>query len=358
MNTPSPNCQTSKPSHGGGCHSRGRTDYLLWGSALFILAGYLLWISTLAETLDIAPLTAYTESIAELIHRMWWSMLLGVFSVGLLSNIPREWVTAILGRGGGFPGIFRATLAGLLLDLCNHGIIMVGMKLYERGASLGQTMAFLIASPWNSLTLTLVLWSLIGLPWTLTFIVLSMVIALISGRIFDALVASGTLPANTHEADLPEGFRLRTEVRRHFKNTTISASSIARTFMTGLRESRMVMRWLLFGIVLTAIIRTFVSDGMFNDWFGPTLMGLALTIVAATIIEVCSEGSVPLAADLHTRAGAPGNAFTFLMTGASTDYTEIMALRETTRSWKISLFLPLVTLPQIVAMGWLLNSVP
>ena len=56
---------------------------------------------------------------------------------------------------------------------------MVGAKLYERGASIGQVMAFLIASPWNSFSLTLVLIALIGLPWTLTFIGLSMIVAVI-----------------------------------------------------------------------------------------------------------------------------------------------------------------------------------
>ena len=87
----------------------------------------------------------------------------------------------------------------------------------------------------------------------------------------------------------------------------------------------------------------------------PTVSGLFLTLVAATIIEVCSEGSSPIAADLVTRGGAPGNGFTFLMSGAATDYTEIMVLRETTSSRKIALSLPLVTVPQVVVIGFLLN---
>ena len=56
-------------------------------------------------------------------------------------------------------------------------------------------------------------------------------------------------------------------------------------------------------------------------------------------MEVCSEGSTPIAADLLTRAKAPGNSFAFLMTGVSTDYTEIMVLKDTTRSLKVALFL-------------------
>jgi hypothetical protein len=56
------------------------------------------------------------------------------------------------------------------------------------------------------------------------------------------------------------------------------------------------------------------------------------------------------------RARAPGNSFTFLMAGVSTDYTEIMSIRDTTASWKIALFLPLVTLPQIMLIGFVLNG--
>jgi len=86
-------------------------------------------------------------------------------------------------------GILRATAAGVLLDLCSHGILMVGAKLYERGAGIGQIMAFLIASPWNSFSLTLILISLIGIPWTFGFIALSMIIAIVVGLIFNRLVS-------------------------------------------------------------------------------------------------------------------------------------------------------------------------
>jgi uncharacterized membrane protein YraQ (UPF0718 family) len=106
---------------------------------------------------------------------------------------------------------------------------------------------------------------------------------------------------------------------------------------------------------MAAAIRAFVPTDIFNQYFGPSLLGLLLTLAATTAIEVCSEGSSPIAADLLNRAGAPGNAFTFLMAGAATDYTEIMALRETTRSWKATFALPLITTPQVLAIAWLLN---
>ena len=70
---------------------------------------------------------------------------------------------------------------------------------------------------------------------------------------------------------------------------------------------------------------------------------------------VCSEGSVPISADLMNRAAASGNAFTFMMAGAATDYTEFMVLREVTGRLRAALLLPLLTVPQVVAIGWALN---
>ena len=92
-----------------------------------------------------------------------------------------------------------------------------------------------------------------------------------------------------------------------------------------------------------------------QTFFGPTLLGLGATLLAATIIEVCSEGSAPIAGDLVTRAGAPGNGFAFLMAGVATDYTEVLVLKETTCSWRFALFLPLVTLPQIIVLAVIMN---
>lgn len=301
-------------------------------------------------------LGAFAHGAYEMMNKMWWGILFGVVAIGVIGTIPREFITAILGPGGRFSGILRACGAGLLLDLCNHGILMVGMKLYERGASLGQIFAFLIASPWNSLSTTLILIALIGLKWTLIIIALSAVIGIITGLVADFLVKSGTLPPNPHQKDLPPDFQFWPEARRRY-----SASSFDRSFLwthtkRAFSESRMIIRWILFGAVLVALLRALFDPSAFAQWFGPTMAGLALTFLAATIIEVCSEGSSPLAADLLTRAHAPGNGFAFLMAGAATDYTEILALRETTKSWKLALALPLLASPQILIVAWILNQ--
>lgn len=299
----------------------------------------------------------FTDSVFELFNRMWWGILLGMIFVGVLDRVPKELVMSALGRRPGLSGIARATMAGLAMDLCSHGILLVGMKLYERGASLGQTMAFLIASPWNSLSLTLILWALVGLPWTLVFIALSLLVAIVSGLIFEKLTARGVLHVNPHATALPDGFAFWPEFKKQWRLIGWNRTLMAEIVKGGWKESRMVLRWLFLGVILASLIRAFLPLEHFQAWFGPTLLGLVLTTGAAAVIEVCSEGSTPIAADLLTRAAAPGNAFAFLMAGVATDYTEIMVLRERTRSWKIALFLPLITLPQVFVLGWVLNQI-
>lgn len=367
----SSHCATTQPSAAGSCCGSAATqedaggccapegkqsrDWIMWSCLPAVILGYAGYLlvghdGTVPDWLGTMFHTSY-----EMVNAMWWGILSAAFFVGILGRIPRELVMSVLGKGGSKRGVFRATVAGLMLDLCNHGILMVGMKLYERGASIGQVMAFLIASPWNSLTLTLILVGLIGLQWTLLFIAASMVIAWVSGWIFDRLVDRGTLPTNPNSADFAQVAFWPT-LKDTWGANDWSPRALLLMFWQGLKESKMVLRWVVFGVVLVALIRAFVPPESFGVWFGASMTGLLLTLLATTLIEVCSEGSSPIAADLFNRAGAPGNAFTFLMAGAATDYTEIMALKETTRSWKIALFLPLVTVPQVLLIGWLMNT--
>ncbi len=332
---------------------KSRLDWFLWGclslTIIFYLMGFMFtghhdWLSTISH------------SVQELINTMWWSVLLAIIFVGLLSKVPQHFIMSILGKGGTFKGLWRATLAGVLLDLCSHGILMVGMELRKKGASLGQVMAFLIASPWNSLSLTLIMFALIGLSWTLAFIALSMLLAITTGWMFDRLEKNGTLPTQHIDTSLPENFKFWQSAKTELKQVQWTREFNQDILKRGLNGSKMVIRWLLFGVLLASAIRAFVSLEDFQQYFGPTFIGLLATLLAATIIEVCSEGSTPIAADLLNRANAPGNGFAFLMTGVATDYTEVMVIKDTMKSWKIALFLPLLTVPQVIIVAMILNG--
>lgn len=336
-------------NHCGAHHSHGHNnsiDIVYWCSLLLVLFAYLAHVSQLS--ISLWKWDQFNHHVFTVINSMWWGIGLGILAIGIFNLIPREMVMTYFRGSSRIMGLVRATMAGTLFDLCNHGILILGMKIYERGASLGQTMAFLIASPWNSFSLTMILYALIGGNLTFLFLIASFIIALISGWIFEVLVDKNILPVNPYAQMQIDPQKLKIHVEWTWSFWAI-------LFYNGIKESKMIIKWILFGTLISALVSCFLSPAEFMEYFGRSFRGLILTLFAATGMEVCSEGSVPLAADLVNVAKAPGNAFIFLMAGVATDFTEILLIRQTMKSWKIALALPLITVPQIIIIGILMN---
>jgi uncharacterized membrane protein YraQ (UPF0718 family) len=326
-------------------------DYIFYGSGGILLAA----IAAHFIAPGFAPLDDFALAAIGLIETMWWGVLLGMFFVGLMSKVPREYFQSLMGRGDTLGGLVRAALAGVLLDLCSHGILLIAAKLYERGVSLPQVMTFLIASPWNSFSLTIILFTLIGVKWTLIFIAASCVVAFLSGFIFIALTRRGIIAPNPHTTEISPDFSLVGDAKERLKNFRPGPKFFGSVIKAGTHEGQMLVRWLLLGVVIASALQAFIPADTMGAWFGPTLLGLGMTLVMATVIEVCSEGSAPIASVIMNQAGAPGNAFAFLMAGVATDYTEMMILRQMTGSWRVAIFMPIITLPQIILIGMIMN---
>lgn len=338
-------------------HTKKR-DIILTSSTIALFAPIV--IDTILNLLGFKSpefLHTFASHSIEILFSMWWGIALGIIMVGLMSKMPKDFFSALMGKENSFSGLLRAVLAGVFLDLCCHGILLIAAKLYERGVSVAQVMTFLIASPWNSPSLTLVLIGLIGLKWTLAFLIGSIIIAVASGFIFQKLSAIGLIPSNPHKPEETlHSPSIKQECRALIKSIKFSRSGLMNILHAGWDDGKMIIKWLIFGTLIAVSIRTFVPHELFANWFGPTLIGLFLTVIAATLLEICSEGSAPVAAEIFTRAAAPGNAFAFLMAGVATDYTEILAVKQFTKSTKIALLLPLVTVPQIILIAWVMNS--
>ena len=116
----------------------------------------------------------------------------------------------------------------------------------------------------------------------------------------------------------------------------------------------MVLLWVLVGMILAGLASGFVPHGIFEKFFGPTVLGLFITLIAAAIIEVCSEGTAPLAFEIYRQTGALGNAFTFLMAGVVTDFTEVGLIWRNIGK-KTAIWLLIVTIPQVLFFGFLFN---
>jgi uncharacterized membrane protein YraQ (UPF0718 family) len=205
---------------------------------------------------------------------------------------------------------------------------------------------FLLASPWANLPMTVLLFGFFGWKGIL-FVGGAMLIALLTGLVFTLLDPLGWIegPAKDVQAENVSRDRLKnSRFNESAKGVAAGAVSLA----------NMVLRWILIGILATSIIGAYVPEHWFRQYLGPDFTGMLVTLVFATVIEVCSEGTSPIAFEIFNKTAALGNPFVFLMAGVATDYTEI-GLLWTNIGRRTAIWLLIVTVPQILIFATLLN---
>lgn len=301
----------------------------------------------------------FRKSFLMYLKAIWWAVALGLFLGGLIDYyVPQEYISKVLARKSPFT-IFNAVFLGFLMSACSHGILALSIQLHKKGASNPAVVSFLLASPWANLTITVMLISLFGLKG-LFIIIAAMIVAINTGFIFIFLEKKGLIEKNKNIVEVPKHFSILKDIRARAKNYKFGLETIV-TDSKGIARgalalSDMVLWWIILGILIASFAGAYIPVHFFHQFMGPTLLGLIVTLALATIIEVCSEGSSPLAFEIYRQTGALGNSFVFLMAGVATDYTEIGLLWSNVGR-RTAMWLPIVTVPQIVTIGYIANII-
>ncbi len=334
--------------------SCARNQGSFFQNKLFILTTATVFLLT--ASLFFEMLIPFQKKFFSYFKALWWAVLLGIFLGGLIDYyIPREYIVKILSRKRS--SIFSAVFLGFLSSFCSHGILALALELYRKGAAIPAVVSFLLATPWANFTLTIMLISLFGLKG-LWIILGAVCVAINTGFIFILLERKGLIEKNKHSLDLAADFSILKDIGKRFKNYQLSVNNLfgdlKGIFKGMVILGQMLLWWLLLGVLLTSLVGAYFPEHLFYRFMGPTLLGLIVTLLFATVIEVCSEGSSPLAFEIYQKTRALGNSFVFLMAGVVTDYTELGLL------WfnigrRTAIWLVLVSVPQVLILGYLFN---
>tara|TARA_Y100000310_G_scaffold337122_1_gene423370 strand:+ start:8755 stop:9789 length:1035 start_codon:yes stop_codon:yes gene_type:complete len=334
------------------CHDSGGKKW--YHSKLNVTVAIVL--ALLFVSYNVPVLSPFYDAFMDYLGLIWWAILLGLFLGGVMDYfVPKEYVSKMLAQKKK-KTIFYATIFGFIMAACSHGILAISMELYKKGASIASVIAFLLAAPWANMAVTIMLFGFFGIK-ALFLIVSAIVVAIITGMIYQILERKG-LVEKSKSVKVAKEFSIRKDVKRRWKKYTFSFSNVlgdTRGVLGGMWSlSQMVLWWILIGMTMASLARGFIPIDFFQQYLGASIIGLILTLVLATIIEVCSEGSSPMAFEIYRQTGAFGNAFVFLMAGVATDYTEI-GLIWSNIGKKAALWLPVITVPQIVILGYIFN---
>lgn len=337
------------------CHTaRGAPFYK---NRLFVTCAILILI--LSASLFMPLLIPLRNGFLLYMKKIWWAVGLGLLLGGLIDYyVPQEYISKILSPKKA-SAIFNAVFLGFLMSACSHGILALSIQLHKKGASNPAVVSFLLASPWANLTVTMMLVGFFGIKG-LFIIISAIIVAINTGFIFMFLEKKGMIEINKNRVDVSEGFSVIGDLKSRLRNYKFSLRGILadlRGIIKGALElSDMVLWWIILGVLIASIAGAYIPVHFFHRFMGPGLLGIFVTLALATIMEVCSEGSSPLAFEIYRQTRTLGNSFVFLMAGVATDYTEI-GLLWTNVGKRTAIWLPVITVPQIIAIGYLANVV-
>jgi uncharacterized membrane protein YraQ (UPF0718 family) len=311
-------------------------------------------IALLIISYIIPILNPFFDAFVDYLRLIWWAILLGFLLGGIIDYfVPREYIEKYLGQHRK-RSIIYAVLFGFLMSACSHGILAIAIQLYKKGANTSSVIAFLLASPWANFPLTILFFGFFGIK--AFFIVISaIIIAVITGLIFQILERKKMVECNKCGLDKNYNFSMWKDMKKRFKTYKFNPSKDLRGVLQGSWSlSKMVLWWLLIGMIAASAARAFIPQHIFMNYMGATALGMIVVLILATLIEVCSEGSAPMAFEIFNQTGAFGNSFIFLMAGVATDYTEI-GLIWSNIGRKAAIWLPIITVPQVLLLGYLFN---
>ncbi len=311
--------------------------------------GFLLLLP-LSYTVD--GLRHYRHEFLMYAGSVWWAILLGLLIGGFIDFcVPSQFISSFL-AGNNKRSILRAVASGLLMSACSHGILALAIQLHKKGASVPAVIAFLLASPWANLPFTFILFGFFGAK-ALFLVFAATAIAVITGFIYQYLEHKGWIESNPNTIVQQAPVFLVEEVRKHWAAGL--DKSFSGIFKGAIALGDMVIWWMIIGIGLASLAAVYIPEAWFTQYMGPHFKGLLVTLAFATVIEVCSEGTAPLAFEIFRRTGGFGNALVFLLAGVATDYTEIGLLWSNVGR-RTALWLPVITVPQIILFGLLANA--
>jgi uncharacterized membrane protein YraQ (UPF0718 family)/YHS domain-containing protein len=285
-------------------------------------------------------------------------VLLGLVLGGVIDwGVPREYISHLL-AGTKKRTILRAVLTGFLMSACSHGILALTIQLYKKGASAPAAVAFLLASPWANLPVTFLMFGFFG--WKALLIIFSAIlVALVTGNIMLVMQRHDWIETNPNTTKTDKNFSISKDLKKRISKIKIgfrsSVKALVKIWEGTVALANMVLWWILLGALISSVAGAFIPEHFMRAYMGASVIGLVVTLFVATIMEICSEGTAPLAFEIYRQTGAFGNAFVFLMAGVVTDYTEI-GLLWTNIGRRTAFWMPALTVPQVILLGVIFNK--
>ena len=283
-------------------------------------------------------LIKYWHEINSLFIEMSSFLILGFIISGLLYIIiSKETIVKNLGQSG-LLSIIKASIFGVPMPLCSCGVIPVATSLYQRGASKGSTLAFLISTPQTGVDSILITYGMLGPVFAFFRPIIALITGIIGGVCTEQLTSNDYISSNKINHQHP---------KRGLKD------ALKYAFITLPQDIALP---LIKGILLAGIITLLIPNNFFGNHGITGLVAMIIMAVLSIPMYVCATASVPIAAGLILSGNLePGAAFVFLMTGPATNIATISVISKTLGNKIVYIYLSTIFICSLI-FGSLINK--
>jgi len=226
------------------------------------------------------------------VKRIWLTILIGLVLGGLIDYfIPKKYISKYFAHNKSST-IFISAGLGFLMSAFSHGILAISMELHRKGASTPAVIAFILASPWANLPVTIFLFGFFGIK-ALFVIISAIIIAIVTGLVYQLLDKKGLIESNENVVEINDDFSILKDIKKRWKEHRFSLVNLKNGVIGVLKGSwelsKIVLWGVLVGMFLASYARSYISEDFSINYLGPTILGLIITLILATIMEVLAE---------------------------------------------------------------------
>ncbi len=279
-------------------------------------------------------------------------LLLGLLMAGLLKAwLPEDMLQQKLGRGRFMP-ILKATLIGAPLPLCSCGVLPAAMGLRRSGASKSATVSFMISTPETGPDSIAVTYALLGPFMAVIRPIAAILSALFTGLLNSLLVAQQTVSDGGLSLPVAEQPAACCSQADCCTVPATQASGFWQRSWQGLRYALTdilddIWLWLLAGLVLAAIVMTYVPPNTLASW-GSGLPAMLMMLVIGIPMYICATASTPMAAAMILAGVSPGTVLVFLLAGPATNLATMGVIQREMGMHTLVLYLVGISLSSIL----------
>ncbi len=279
--------------------------------------------------------------------------IFGLLVAGLVNAFVSS--ASIAGRLGGrsFKSVFMASLLGVPLPLCSCGVVPTALSLYDKGASKGATVSFLVSTPETGVDSIAVSYALLDPLMTVFRPVAAFVTALFAGGAQN-LLGGGERQKRRAAANecVVCGEVEGASLHQHGLYARLGAG-IRYAFVELLGD---ISRWFLLGVLIAGAIGYFVPEDLIGERIGYGWPAMLLLALAGIPLYMCATSSTPIASALIAKGVGPGAALVFLLTGPASNAASIVLVARFLGMRATVLYLSSILVSSIL-FGWALNSI-